>query len=232
MSRKTIFEDWGRISFSKAWESQTLIHNEIKEKKLITARTGIPTDYSHYLIFCEHDPVYTLGKSGKEENLLIDPTDTEFEFYKINRGGDITYHGPGQIVAYPIFDLDDIFTDVHKYVRFLEEAVIRTIARYGLQGIRLKEHTGVWLSGTKDKPYRKICAIGVHLSRWVTMHGLAFNVNTDLSHFNNIVPCGIAEKDKSVSSLAQELGREISMDEVKKALKEEFIELFTIQIKN
>jgi lipoyl(octanoyl) transferase len=235
MSKKTLFDDWGRISYKEAWDKQSSIHNDIKEKKLDFQRNQIFREYAHHLIFCEHNPVYTLGKSGKMEHLLIDtnkPENNEFEFFKINRGGDITYHGPGQIVAYPIFDLDDMFTDVHKYVRFLEEAVIRTIAKYGLEGIRLPEHTGVWLKKEKAKPFRKICAIGVHLSRWVTMHGLAFNVNTDLAHFDHIIPCGIEDENKSVSSMAAELGSHIDIEEVKGILKDEFINLFELKIDN
>lgn len=232
MSIKTVFMDWGRISYANAWEKQTEIHNKIKENKLNNQRNGIFREYKHHLIFCEHNPVFTLGKSGKMDHLLIETENTEFEFFKINRGGDITYHGPGQIVAYPIFDLEDIFTDVHKYVRFLEEAVIRSLEKYGLKGVRLKEHTGVWLNKENNKPYRKICAIGVHLSRWVTLHGLAFNINTDLRHFNNIVPCGIEEEDKAVTSMAAELGTAVSMEEVKTILKAEFIDIFKLKMEN
>ena len=159
------------------------------------------------------------------------------EFFKINRGGDITYHGPGQITGYPILDLDCFFTDVHKYVRYLEEAVIRTIAEYGLVGIRIQGYTGVWLENLPKNPnyteggksYRKICAIGVHLSRWVTMHGFAFNVNTDLKYFNNIIPCGIIDEDKAVTSLAAELGRKIDVEEVKMKLKAHYADLFQFQ---
>ncbi|MCL4109525.1 UNVERIFIED_CONTAM: hypothetical protein GTU68_038920 [Idotea baltica] len=155
-------------------------------------------------------------------------SNANIDFYKINRGGDITFHGPGQIVAYPIFDLDEMFTDVHKYVRFLEEAVIRTLATYEIEAIRINDFTGVWLPQTDLRPQRKICAIGVHLSRWVTMHGLAFNVNTELDYFKNIVPCGIADDDKEVTSLKQELGREVDIEEVKARLKKEFEQLFGI----
>ena len=173
--------------------------------------------------------VYTLGKSGSIDNLLLDNealAQAGFEFFKINRGGDITYHGPGQIVGYPIFDLDRFFTDVHRYVRFLEEAVILTLADYGIYGTRVEKYTGVWLEATEDKPLRKICAIGVHLSRWVTMHGFAFNINTNLGHFNNIIACGITDEDKTVTSLAKELGREMDIEEVKSRLKNHFAHLF------
>ena len=175
------------------------------------------------LIFCEHHHVYTLGKSGSEDNLIISPEKREkedIEYFKINRGGDITYHGPGQITGYPILDLDEFFTDIHKYVRYIEEVIIATIKDYGLHGIRLEGYTGVWLPPNKahDK-YRKICAIGVHLSRWVTMHGFAFNVNTDLTYFNHIIPCGIVDEDKTVTSLAHELGQNVDMEEVIEKVK-------------
>lgn len=184
----------------------------------------------HRLIFCEHSHVYTLGKSGSIDHLLIDQRDRDrelIEFYKINRGGDITYHGPGQITGYPIFDLDEYFTDVHKYVRCLEECIIKTLEDYDIEGIRIPKHTGVWLAPNSDQEhYRKICAIGVHLSRWVTMHGFAFNINTDLKYFEYIIPCGIDEPDKTVTSLAQELGGKVNMGEVKSKLKRNFAEIF------
>ena len=192
-----------------------------------------PKPQVNQMIFCEHGHVYTLGKSGSEDNLLIDKNkldQEEIEYFKINRGGDITYHGPGQITGYPIFDLDEFFTDVHKYVRYLEEVIIRTISEYNLKGIRVEGHTGVWLAPEQEGgPYRKICAIGVHLSRWVTMHGFAFNVNTDLDFFNYIIPCGIDDKDKTVTSLSQELGRIIDLEEVKGKLRKHFSELFEFE---
>ncbi len=185
---------------------------------------------TNQLIFCEHKHVYTLGKSGSEDHLLISNSKREaeeIEFYKINRGGDITYHGPGQITGYPIFDLDEYFTDVHKYVRFIEECIILTLAEYGLAGIRLPKHTGVWLAPNEtDGRYRKICAIGVHLSRWVTMHGFAFNVNTDLDYFDHIIPCGIVDEDKTVTSLRKELAKEMNLDEVRSKLKINFAAVF------
>jgi lipoyl(octanoyl) transferase len=173
--------------------------------------------------------VYTLGKSGSLSNLLLDEVALQkagFEFFKINRGGDITYHGPGQIVGYPIFDLDCFFTDVHRYVRTLEEAVMLTLAEYGLKGIRVEKYTGVWLEASETKPLRKICAIGVHLSRWVTMHGFAFNINTNLDHFKHIIPCGIVDEDKAVTSLALELGKEQDIEAVKQSLKQHFAQVF------
>lgn len=233
---KVIFRDLGHIGYQKAWDYQSGLHNELKNRKLDNRkrlsenREFLPQN--HYLLFCEHPPVYTLGKSGSIDHLLLNEKELKqqgFDFFKINRGGDITYHGPGQIVGYPIFDLDDFFTDVHKYVRFLEEAVILTLEEYGLKGMRMPGFTGVWLSQTKKLPKRKICAIGVHLSRWVTMHGFAFNVNTDLSHFNYIVPCGIDDADKSVTSMATELGEELNLKEVKDKLKKHFSNLFKFE---
>ncbi len=224
------FEDLGRISYADAWAYQSRIHQGlIARKRAVRKGQALPPEADgavNTLLFCEHPPVFTLGKSGSPDHLLLDKSELKsqgFEFYKINRGGDITYHGPGQIVGYPILDLDDFFTDVHRYVRYLEEAVIRTLAEYGLEGHREDGYTGVWLDG---KPKRKICAIGVHLSRWVTLHGFAFNVNTQLSHFRHIVPCGIQEADKDVTSMARELGREVPMEEVKRKLKGHFAELF------
>ncbi len=228
-----IFQDLGQIAYQEAWEYQTRIHEELKARKMDNRRrreAGLQEEsQSHRLLFCEHPPVYTLGKSGSLDHLLLDEAGLEqegFEFFKINRGGDITYHGPGQIVGYPIFDLDCFFTDVHRYVRGLEEAIIRTIAAYGLSGVRVKEYTGVWLEPSNGRPQRKICAIGVHLSRWVTLHGFAFNVNPQLNHFNNIIPCGIADQDKAVTSLALELGQSVNIEEVKNKLKGHFAEIF------
>ena len=182
------------------------------------------------MIFCEHPHVYTLGKSGDEKNLLVNEDYLRTRgatFHKINRGGDITYHGPGQIVGYPIIDLDNFFTDIHKYLRFLEEAVILTLREYGLESERSNGETGVWFDVGTSKA-RKICALGVKSSRWVTMHGFAFNVNSDLSYFGNIIPCGIT--DKNVTSLQNELGREINMNEVRNKLKAHLVELFEMEI--
>ena len=185
-----------------------------------------------HLLFCEHPNVYTLGKSGDEKNLLVNEDYLKSRgasFYKINRGGDITYHGPGQIVGYPILDLDNFFTDIHKYLRLLEDAVLKTIAEYGIKGDRSGGETGVWLDVGKPTA-RKICALGVRSSRWVTMHGFAFNVNTDLSYFENIVPCGIA--DKSVTSLQEELGYKLDIEEVKDKLKNHLASIFKMELIN
>ncbi len=229
------FKDLGLISYKEAWDYQTTLLKELVERKLANrdriAAGELPIPQQHYLLFCEHPPVYTLGKSGSTDHLLLDEQSLEqqgFEFFQINRGGDITYHGPGQVVGYPIFDLDCFFTDVHRYVRYLEEAVIKTLALYGLQGIREAGYTGVWL----DHPKRKICAIGVHLSRWVTMHGFALNVNTQLQHFSNIIPCGIQDEDKTVTSLAKELGHTVAMDTIRQQLKAAFAELFEYEYAN
>ena len=219
-------KDLGRISYQTAWDLQTEINAALIRDKRANGTGILP----HQLIMCEHDPVYTLGKSGSEDNLKIPLNrlgDIDAEYFRINRGGDITFHGPGQLVVYPIFDLDRFFTDIHKYVRMLEEAVIRLLAYYGLEGRRLEGFTGVWLYD--DSGWRKLCAIGVHLSRWVTMHGLALNVNTELDYFGHIVPCGIEDKDKKVSSISRELGREIDMDETKSQLQGIFAELFEFE---
>lgn len=227
MQNITEIQDWNRISFKEAWDKQSLLADElIQWKRGERDITKIP---SHKLVFCEHNPVYTLGKSGSIDNLLLSEEsliNEGIEFYRINRGGDITFHGPGQIVCYPILDLERIFTDVHKYIRTLEEVVIKTLKHYNLEGIRIKEYTGVWLEKTSVLPERKICAIGVHMSRWVTLHGFAFNINTDLSYFNKIIPCGINDSTKAVSSLELEIGRKVNIDEVKKHLTYYLSELF------
>lgn len=233
------FQDLGKIDYKKAWDyQQHLLQIVIKGKR---HNRGLdPSDptflpFKHFLLFCEHPPVYTLGKSGSLDHLLLNDkqlAEKGIDFYKINRGGDITFHGPGQIVGYPIFNLEQFFTDVHKYVRFLEEAVIRTLAEYHLAAFRQKGYTGVWLEGRGNLPNRKICAIGVHLSRWVTMHGFAFNVNTNLNYFGNIIPCGINESDKTITSLATELKEEVEIEEVKAKLKKHFQELFGFEYAN
>lgn len=230
---RVIFEDLGRIDYQQAWDYQTQLHKALIEHKQLNRqrkKDNLPSlPQQHYLLFCEHEPVYTLGKSGSIDHLLLNEDGLKaegFQFYKINRGGDITYHGPGQVVGYPIFDLDCFFTDVHKYVRYLEEAIIRMLADFGISASREQGYTGVWLPQTKDRPKRKICAIGVHLSRWVTMHGFALNVNTALEHFNNIIPCGIAEADKDITSMKEELGETLDMEKVKANLKHHFAALF------
>ena len=230
--QKVIFQDLGRIDYQEAWDYQTKIFQQIvdqkRENRKLEADQQLATQ--SYLLFCEHPHVYTLGKSGDIENLLLDEKGLEEKkatFYKINRGGDITYHGPGQIVAYPIFDLDNFFTDIHKYLRYLEEAVILTLKDYGIESGRLDGATGVWLDANNNKA-RKICAMGVHASRWVTMHGLAFNVNADLNYFGNIIPCGI--DDKAVTSMQAELGKKLDIEEVKSRLKKHFQALFQIDL--
>lgn len=215
------YHDLGSVDYKACWDLQETILNETVRQK-VENRT-LPSDQHfpsrHFLLFCEHPHVFTLGKSGEQHHLLADENVLKARnatYYKINRGGDITYHGPGQIVGYPIFDLDFFFNDIHKYLRFLEEAVIMTCADYGLKTGRIPGLTGVWLDENDPIKARKICAFGVRCSRWVTMHGFAFNVNTDLSYFNMIVPCGIT--DKGVTSLQKELGVELNMEEVKMKL--------------
>lgn len=230
MNKETTFIDWGLIDYQNAWTKQEKIFETtvaIKGKNR-TENSQIQTQ--NYLVFCEHPHVYTLGKSGHPENLLLNEEDLitkEATYYKINRGGDITYHGPGQIVGYPILDLDNFFTDIHLYLRTLEEAVILTLADYGITAGRYAGFTGVWLDADNDKA-RKICALGVRCSRWVTMHGFAFNVNTNLDYFKNIVPCGIDDKD--VTSMQRELGEALNMEEVKEKLKNHIAKLFDMQI--
>jgi len=229
MNRAVEVIDLGLIDYKEAWDYQTKLFNENLEIKSAnqdqSANSKLET--RNYLLFCEHPNVYTLGKSGNEKNLLVpidQLTDIDATYYPINRGGDITYHGPGQVVVYPIIDLDNFFTDIHKYMRFLEEAVIQTLAEFGIEGGRIKGMTGVWID--IDRSPRKICAFGVKTSRWVTMHGLALNVNTDLGYFNNIVPCGIADKDKSVTSIEKELGHKADIEKVKSSLKDKILSLF------
>ncbi|PPK84087.1 lipoyl(octanoyl) transferase [Neolewinella xylanilytica] len=226
----------GRMAYQPAWDLQRRLHATLVERKLDNRRrlqageTELPGQ-QHRLLFVEHDPVYTLGKSGSQEHLLLSAEQLVAEgitFVRINRGGDITYHGPGQLVVYPIFDLDEFFNDVHRYVRSLEEVIIRTLADFGLMGERDPGYTGVWLAGdpARRRPKRKICAIGVHLSRWTTMHGLAFNVRPNLAHFNHIVPCGIADRDRSVTSLSIELRRPVELEEVIPVVERHFREVF------
>ncbi len=228
-NNKLIIEDWSRIDYQEAWDRQTVYQHELVDLKRTARKEGVVrSEGHHYLIICEHEPVFTLGKSGEYSHLLVDQQflkDHGITFYKINRGGDITYHGPGQLIAYPILDLELFYTDIHRYIRTLEETVIRTMADYGVVGRRIKGFTGVW---TGYEPSRKICAIGVHMSRWVSMHGLAFNINTDLNNFQYIVPCGIDATNMSVTSLAQELDRELNLEEVKSCFTDHFVKLFNI----
>jgi len=239
MEQNIILRDLGVMDYQEAWDYQeSLLQNNLRIKARAmnldlatqgnTEENGLtdgPT--SNYLLFVEHPPVYTLGKSGKEEHVLIDEEEREkrgIQFFRTNRGGDITYHGPGQVVGYPIFDLENFFTDIGKYLRSLEEIIILTLDEYGIKGDRSTGETGVWLDpGVKGRE-RKICAMGVRCSRWITMHGFALNVNTDLSYFNGIIPCGI--QSKQVTSINKELGREVSMQEVKEKLKKHFAAVF------
>ena len=224
--------DLGLVDYKKAWDIQEKYFKQAIDLK-IAIRNGenLPPP-SNYLILCEHPNVYTIGKSGKEENLLLSSDEVkskEASFYKINRGGDITYHGPGQLVVYPILDLDQFFTDIHKYMRFLEQAVINTLLKFGIQSSRIDGMTGVWIDSALPSA-RKICAMGVKSSRWVTMHGIGFNINTNLDFFSHIVPCGI--DDKAVTSMQKELGIEVDMQEVENIIIEEFKSLFGFQIKH
>ena len=230
--QQVVFRDLGLIDYKEAWDYQEELFQGIIDIKSRNRKEGTDVATQSHLLFCEHPHVYTLGKSGDEKNLLVNEAYLKSRgatFYKINRGGDITYHGPGQIVGYPILDLDNFFTDIHKYLRYLEEAVIKTIAEYGIEGERSGGETGVWLDVGKPTA-RKMCALGVRSSRWVTMHGFAFNVNADLSYFGNIVPCGIV--DKSVTSLQQELGYELDIEEVKEKLKKHLASIFEMALLN
>lgn len=236
-NKKTEFQDLGKIEYAAAWDYQTEVFQKIVERKIEnrkkekTGEAQVPTD--NYLLFCEHPHVYTLGKSGAEANLLLNNKglkDKGISFFHINRGGDITYHGPGQIVGYPILDLDNFFTDIHKYLRFLEEAVILTLADYGIKAGRIDKLTGVWIDYEEQKNPRKICALGVKTSRWVTMHGFALNVNTDLNYFDYIVPCGIS--DKAVTSLEKELGEQRPIEEVQQKLRTHLQSLFSFEYTN
>ncbi len=225
------YQDLGLVEYAPTWEYQTSCHQQLVQRKRSAAGDPIRDQPApHKFIVCEHPHVYTLGKSGHPDHLLLDDdalAGVGATYVKINRGGDITYHGPGQIVGYPILDLEDFYRDVHRYVRELEEVMIRVIRSYGLIGIRLEGYTGVWLAPDDHHPlFRKICAIGVHLSRWVTLHGFAFNVNTDLKYFDHIVPCGIHDENKAVTSLSNELGRDLDMEEVKALVREQFAEVF------
>ncbi len=224
--------DVGLIPYKEAWDLQTSLHQQLVENK----RAGYPQAPVHYFLLCEHPPVYTLGKSGSEEHLRINDEERlahDIEYFKINRGGDITFHGPGQLVGYPILDLDLIFTDVHRYVRSLEEVIIRVLNNYTITGTRNDRYTGVWIDTDKAiSEAKKICAIGVHLSRWVTMHGFAFNINTNLSYFNHIIPCGINDPDKSVCSLSSLLGKDVDLQQVKQQVLTEFGVVFDIKTKS
>lgn len=229
MNKKVNLKDLGLQGYQKAWDYQIELFDTIVAKKLYNRNTEQNLPTNNYLLFVEHPHVYTLGKSGKIENLLLNENqlkEKNITFYKSNRGGDITYHGPGQIVCYPIFDLENFFTDIHKYLRLLEEAIILTLKEYQLNAERSHGETGVWIDA--ETPFaRKICALGVRCSRWVSMHGFALNVNVDLGYFDHIIPCGI--KGKSVTSMEAELGKRISENEVKKKIVNHLSVLFKIE---
>ncbi len=232
-SKKTTFQHWGLIPYKEAWEKQEKLFQAVIAQKVanrdMPENEQVSTD--NYLIFCEHPHAYTLGKSGDEKNLLLNQSELSaqnIDYFHINRGGDITYHGQGQLVGYPIFDLDNFFTDIGKYLRMIEEAIILTLAVYGIKAGRIATLTGVWIDHEAQVNPRKICAIGVRASRWVTMHGFALNVNTDLKYFEAIIPCGIS--DKAVTSIAQELGQEVDMKKVEQTLLEKLKTLFALEM--
>ena len=230
MNKKVKFEDLGSTEYACTWQMQKELFTSIIDVKMDNRHNGTSVPTSNYLLFTEHHPVYTLGRQGKEEHLLLSMPHLKekgVSFFKIDRGGDITYHGPGQITGYPILDLDNFSPDIHLYVRRLEEIVIRTIGKWGIKGERSEKETGVWIDvGTPAA--RKICAIGVRTSHWVTMHGFALNVNTDMSYFTHIIPCGI--RGKGVTSMAMEVGEKINIGEVKKELVKQFCEVFGAEI--
>lgn len=221
----------GKVDYKEAWDFQEKLFQEGVQRKINKRNGTEELTPENHLIFCEHPHVYTLGKSGEKENLLLDQNELEQKnatFYHINRGGDITYHGPGQLVIYPIFDLEQFFTDIHKYMRFLEEAVIQTLSKFNVVGERSDGLTGVWLEPSTINA-RKICAMGVKSSRWMTMHGIGFNICTDLNYFNHIIPCGIQNKD--VTSLEKEISRTVTVEEVIPIILDELQQLFGFEIK-
>jgi len=235
MERLIYFEDLGVLDYKKAWDYQeSLLQQNLAVKKINIESGNESNDLSttkNYLLFVEHPPVYTIGKSGKMEHVLINEMkriEKGIQFFQTNRGGDITFHGLGQIVGYPILDLENFFTDIGKYLRYLEEVIILTLDSYGVQGMRSPGETGVWLDAGIRGKERKICAMGVRCSRWITMHGFALNVNTDLSYFNYIIPCGI--QNKKVTSLQKELGKSVSLSEIKERLKLNFEKVFEANI--
>ncbi|MBL0741613.1 lipoyl(octanoyl) transferase LipB [Chryseolinea lacunae] len=235
INKKTSVTDLGLIDYKEAWDYQSSLFEKILAIK--AGNRDLPEHLhkatDNFLLFCQHPHVYTLGKSGKENNFLLKEDELknlDASYYHINRGGDITYHGPGQIVGYPVIDLENFFTDIHQYMRFLEEAVILTLKEYDVEAGRIPGLTGVWIDYTQDHKARKICALGVKTSRWVAMHGFALNVNPDLSYFNHIIPCGIT--DKAVTSLQQELGRPVDVIEVQGMLQKHIARLFEMEIIN
>lgn len=237
--QQLIFEDLGIINYKTAWDYQEeLVKRNLDIKSEARKTEALPASVKpvlptvNYLLFCEHPPVYTLGKSGHMDNVLLtehEMEENEIEFFKTNRGGDITFHGLQQVVGYPILDLEKFYTDIGKYLRSLEEVVILTIAEYGIKGERSKGETGVWIDPDIPGKERKICAMGIRCSRWITMHGFALNVNTDLSFFNNIIPCGIV--NKQVTSIEKELGYKVDFKEVKERVKRNFEKVFEVEVK-
>jgi lipoyl(octanoyl) transferase len=232
--QEVIFKDLGIIDYKDAWDYQEdLLQQNVQIKSDNRQLTDSKLSTQHYFLFCEHPAVYTLGKSGKVENVLIDDNEMQrkgIQFFNTNRGGDITFHGPGQIVGYPILDLERFYTDIGRYLRELEEIIILTLAEYNIKGERSKGETGVWIEPGVIGKERKICAMGVRCSRWITMHGFALNVNTDLSYFNNIIPCGI--ENKQVTSIEKELNNKIDIEEVKEKIKKNFEKVFNAQLLN
>ena len=235
--QSVLFRDLGQLDYRSAWDLQEQLlasNSEVKRMRVaaqVNDTSDVLQETTHHLLFVEPPPVYTLGKSGNEENVLIgekERTEKGIAFFRTNRGGDITFHGPGQIVGYPILDLERFYTDIGLYLRNIEQVIINVMATYGLKGERSEGETGVWLDPTIKGKERKICAIGVRCSRWITMHGFAFNVNTDLSYFQRIIPCGIP--DKQVTSLQKELGKELDLTEVKQKVKEKFAEVFNVHL--
>ncbi|HEY0060122.1 MAG TPA: lipoyl(octanoyl) transferase LipB [Flavisolibacter sp.] len=230
-----LFEDLGRMGYQQAWDYQeVLLQNNVRIKKehgMDNTAGEFTTSTTNHLLFVEHPPVYTIGKSGKMEHVLISEADriaSDIEFFRTNRGGDITFHGPGQLVGYPVLDLEKFYTDIGRYLRELEEVVIITLKEFGIVGGRSAGETGVWLDAGVSGRERKICAMGVRCSRWITMHGLALNVNTDLSYFDHIIPCGI--QNKKVTSMKAELGMDVEMAEVKEALRHSFERVFNASL--
>ena len=230
-NKEIIIQNWGLQSFNEAWCKQEMVLQSIIDVKKINRRDRVNKKTSNYLIFLEHNPVYTLGKSGDINNLLIDYSvlnKNNIEFVRTNRGGDITFHGPGQLVVYPIFDLDNFFTDIHKYLRLMEDVIILTLKKYNIIAERVDGETGVWINSKTPFP-EKICAMGIRASRWVTMHGLALNINTDLSYFDNIIPCGI--RQKGITSMKKVLNKKISIKEVQSVIQFYFQKVFDAKLK-
>ena len=231
MIPKVRYTDLGTIKYQEAWDLQSELMKELIRQKRLKDQPKKLSQINH-LLLCEHLPVITVGKNGSLDHLVtseMDLLNQNIDFHKINRGGDVTYHGPGQITGYPIFDLDEFFSDVHRYVRCLEEVIILVLGEFHLSAVRFPGYTGVWIKDTEGKVERKICAIGVHLSRWVTMHGFALNVNTDLDSFGHIVPCGIKDPKTSVTSMQKELGREVELNNVKYQIRLKFAEVFNFE---